>query len=75
MRTRLMSGYQADAYRLPDRADRSVGTCPQPGYRDDLGVDLAESVPGFPVDGIVILAAEPVIPDAGRMRHRGIDIA
>src|SRR5690606_42048058 len=42
------------------------------GVLDDLGEGLAEPVPGLAVDGVVVLAAEPVVPDAGRVRHRRV---
>jgi len=43
------------------------------GDVDDARVDSAELVAGQPVDLVVILAAEPVIPDPGRMRNGDVD--
>jgi hypothetical protein len=39
---------------------------------DDPRVDGAELVASGPVDRVVVLAPEPVIPDPGRMRNRDI---
>jgi hypothetical protein len=36
------------------------------GDVDDLREDLAELVADLAVDGVVVLAAEPVVPDPGR---------
>jgi hypothetical protein len=41
---------------------------------DDFGEDLAILVTGGPVHRVVVLAAQPVVPDPGRVRHRGVDL-
>jgi hypothetical protein len=45
-----------------------------PGDVDDLGEDLAILVTGGAVHRVVVLAAQPVVPDPGRVRHRGVDL-
>jgi hypothetical protein len=40
----------------------------------DAGEDLAEGVTGHPVDFVVVLSAQPVVPDPGRLRHGGVDL-
>src|ERR1022692_1194142 len=32
------------------------------------------AIPGFPVGGEVVLAAEPVVIDPGRVRHAGVNL-
>jgi len=49
--------------------ERPVGQ----GDIHDPRVDCAELIAGHPVDLVVVLAAEPVVPDPGRVRHRGVD--
>jgi hypothetical protein len=63
--------YPGLAGQVPDRA----GEKGPRGTRDhgDAGEDLFVLIAGLTVDGIVVLAAQPVIPDPGRMRHRGVD--
>jgi hypothetical protein len=44
------------------------------GHRlDGVGV-CAVGVARDPVDLVVVLAARPVVPDAGRVRHRRVDL-
>ena len=45
-----------------------------PRHVDDAGEDLAILVPGLAVASEVVLAAEPVVPDPRRMRHRRVDL-
>src|SRR5207244_12288112 len=61
------------AGQLPDRADqeRPVGA----GVVPDAGVELADLVADLLVNRVVVLAAQPVIPDPGRVRYRRVDLA
>jgi hypothetical protein len=47
-----------------------------PGSASDNG-DTRENilvlVTGLAVDSIIVLAAQPVVPDPGRVRHRGVN--
>ena len=43
------------------------------GDRDDAGEDGRVRVAGRLVDRVVVLAAQPVVPDARRVRYRGVD--
>jgi len=43
------------------------------GHVHDAGKGLAVLVPGDPVDLVVVLAAQPVVPDPGRVRHARVD--
>jgi hypothetical protein len=49
--------------------EMTVGT----GDIHDSREDRTELVTGRAVDSVVVLAAQPVIPDPGRMRHRCVD--
>jgi hypothetical protein len=60
------------ADQIPDRAQQKrPGTAGRAGHvrerRDDPVTSLA-------VDGIVVLATQPVVPDPGRMRHACVDL-
>ncbi len=57
--------------QVPHRAHKE----PPGRERDihDLGQHGESLITGLPVDGVVVLAAQPVIPDPGRMRHRSVD--
>jgi hypothetical protein len=64
----------AHSYRtceVPDRPPQEGTVCP--GLGDDARKHGGYPVASLPVDGIVVLAAEPVVPDPGRMRHRRVD--
>src|SRR5690348_296636 len=43
------------------------------GDVDDLGQHRDRLLTGLAVDRIVVLTAQPVVPDAGRMWHRSVD--
>src|SRR5215469_1204187 len=43
------------------------------GLGNDAWVDLDELLAGLPINRVVIFTAEPVIPDAGRVRDRRVD--
>jgi len=43
------------------------------GRQLDSGKDLAVRVARRAVDLVVVLAAQPVVPDSGRVRHGGVD--
>src|SRR6266568_92412 len=49
--------------------ESTVGT----GNIHDLREDRTELIAGYAVDGVVVLAAEPVVPDPSRVRHRCVD--
>jgi len=57
---------------IPDRPgqERAVG----PDVEPDGGPGPEHLLGGFPVDGEVVLAAEPVVVDPGRMRDAGVDV-
>ena len=58
--------------QVPDRADQEG-----PGgasVLDDRREGLENLVADLAVDGEVVLAAQPVVPDPGRLRHVGIDL-
>ena len=40
----------------------------------DAGEDSSELVAGGPVNRVVVLAAEPVVPDPGRVGDAGVDL-
>src|SRR5690606_26881774 len=70
-------GADVEELAHPGLAGQVADPAPQEGAEragvlDDLGEGLAEPVPGLAVDGVVVLAAEPVVPDAGRVRHRRV---
>src|SRR6266487_45603 len=44
------------------------------GRADQLRDERENLVPDLPVNGVMILAAQPVIPDPRRMRNRRIDL-
>jgi hypothetical protein len=48
----------------------AVGPCPD----HDLGHGLVEVVAHLLVGGVVVLAAQPVVPDPRRMRDGGVDL-
>jgi hypothetical protein len=57
--------------QVPDGARQE-----QPGGLGDVHdgrEHLAELVTGRPVDLVVVLAAQPAVPDPGRMGHRDVD--
>jgi hypothetical protein len=56
---------------VPDRAGQEASR--GAGYHGDPREDLAVLVAGLAVDGVVVLTAEPVVPDSGRVRHRRVD--
>ena len=41
---------------------------------EDTRIELRELVTGLFVDRVVILAAQPVVPNPGRYRNRGVDL-
>jgi len=43
------------------------------GGVDDTRLDSAELLSDLAVDQIVVLAAQPVVPDPSRVRHAGVD--
>jgi hypothetical protein len=70
----------ADVQELPDpRLDGQVADRPgqerpgRAGDHGDTGKDLQVLIARCPVDRVVVLAAQPVVPDPGRMRHRVVD--
>ena len=71
----------ADVEELPDAGlSRQVAhrtTEEQPVHArvlDDLGEPRGDAVADLAVDRVVVLAAEPVVPDARRVGHRGVDL-
>jgi hypothetical protein len=44
-----------------------------PGLGSRLGQDVQDLVAGLAVDSVVVFAAQPVVPDPGRIRHGGVD--
>ncbi len=70
----------ADVQELPDA--RLAGEEPH-GAREELPVghggpgqgryETQDLIADFLVDGVVVLAAQPVVPDAGRVRHIGAE--
>src|SRR5919198_214577 len=60
------------ADQVADRAaqERPVG----PGQGDDVREHIGDPVTDRAVDRVVVLAAEPVVPDPGRVRHAGVDL-
>ena len=54
---------------------RTMSGCPgrhgalRPGVVDDRGEDLTHPLAGLAVGGEVVLAAQPVVPDPGGVRH------
>src|SRR5208283_3899132 len=57
--------------QVPDRAGQKA-----PGSASDNGdtrENLLVLVTGLAVDGIIVLAAQPVVPDPGRVRHGRVD--
>jgi hypothetical protein len=65
----------ADARLAGQVADRPAQKGPvRPGLGHDARQHRGHLVARLPVDGEVILAAEPVVPDPGRMGHRRIQL-
>ena len=64
-----------DRYRSPSRPEAPDLRPASTGDADDAGVDLDVLVAGLPVHGVVVLAAQPVVPDPGGVRHRCVDSA
>ena len=62
-----------DRYRSPSRPEAPDLRPASAGDADDAGVDLDVLVAGLPVHGVVVLAAQPVVPDPGGVRHRRVD--
>ena len=63
----------ADAGLTGQVADRPGQEVPDaPGDVHDARVDGAELVAGRLVDRVVVRAAQPVVPDTGGVRHRGV---
>ena len=56
--------------RRPGRHRAAQEGAGLPGDDRDLGIDLHPGVARLPVDGVVVLAAEPVVPDPGRSAGR-----
>src|SRR4030095_5235545 len=44
------------------------------GDRNDLRVELPDLVTDLTVDGEVVFAAQPVVPDAGTVRHARVEL-
>jgi len=64
----------ADA-RLPGEVADRAGQ-KGPGLAGDFCLSWKDSqyfVPDLAVDGVVVLAAQPVVPDPGRVRHGHVD--
>src|SRR5690606_8723502 len=60
------------AGQIPHRPDqeRAVG----PGELHGERIDLLDLIPDLPVDRVVVLAAQPVVPDPGGLGHRSVDL-
>jgi hypothetical protein len=80
----VVRGRQAGAYveELADpRLASQVSDDPdpqrtgKPGSRAYARVQLRDLFADLAVDLVVVLAAQPVVPDPGRMRYRGINLA
>ena len=57
--------------QVPDRAGKKgPGGA---GNDGDTRKNLPVLVTGHPVDSVVVLAPQPVVPDTGRVRHRCVD--
>ncbi len=60
------------ARQKPDGAGEEVPR--GPGRVDDLRKELPVLVTGGPVNGVVVLAAQPLVPDPGGVRHGDVDL-
>src|SRR5690606_18386820 len=60
------------AGQVPDRAGEEGPGVPR--HVHDLRVDGDELVAGGAVDGVVLLAAQPVVPDARGLGDRAVDL-